>query len=128
MRCVDGRHHAVDSSEMAFKGAARVALREALAAAGPVVLEPITHLEVTVPTEVQGEVLGDLSTRRGRVQGTLPGDAGETVIAAVVPSAELNRYGTDLRALTGGAGRFRTEPAGHDLLPSHLVPEPAGSS
>jgi len=128
VRCVDGRHHAVDSSEMAFKGAARVALREALAAAGPVVLEPITHLEVTVPTEVQGEVLGDLSTRRGRVQGTLPGDAGETVIAAVVPSAELNRYGTDLRALTGGAGRFRTEPAGHDLLPSHLVPEPAGSS
>jgi elongation factor G len=128
VRCVDGKHHPVDSSEMAFKGAARLALRDALAAAGPVALEPIVHLEVTVPTDVQGEVLGDLSSRRGRVQGTALGDAGETVIDAIVPAAELNRYATDLRALTGGSGRFRTEPVGHDLLPSHLVPEPVGAS
>ncbi|HEY6531104.1 MAG TPA: elongation factor G [Acidimicrobiales bacterium] len=128
VRCIDGKHHPVDSSEMAFKGAARLALRDALSAAGPVALEPIVHLEVTVPTDVQGEVLGDLSSRRGRVQGTMPGDEGETVIGAVVPAAELNRYATDLRALTGGAGRFTTEAAGHDLLPSHLVPEPAGAS
>ena len=73
VRCIDGKHHPVDSSEMAFKGAARLALRDALGRPSPVALEPIVHLEVTVPTDVQGEVLGDLSTRRGRVQGSRPG-------------------------------------------------------
>jgi elongation factor G len=126
VRCVDGKHHPVDSSEMAFKGAARLALREALAAAGPVGLEPIARLWVTVPTESQGEVLGDLSVRRGRVQGTIPADDGEIVIDAVVPVGELNRYAVDLRAMTGGAGRFALEPAGYDLLPSHLAPAAAG--
>lgn len=123
VRCIDGKHHSVDSSEMAFKGAARLALREALEAAGPVALEPISHLEVTVPTEVQGEVLGDLSLRRGRVRGTIPGDEGETVIEAEVPAVELSRYAIDLRALTGGAGRFHAEPAGHDVAPSRKVPD-----
>jgi elongation factor G len=122
VRLVDGKHHPVDSSEMAFKGAARVGLRDALAAASPVALEPIARLFVTVPTDVQGEVLGDLSTRRGRVQGTIPADDGETVIDAVVPVGELNRYAVDLRAMTGGAGRFVTEPAGYDVAPSHLTP------
>jgi elongation factor G len=107
---------------MAFKGAARLALREALAAGGPVALEPIARLFVTVPNDVQGEVLGDLSTRRGRVQGTIPSADGETVIDAVVPLGELNRYAVDLRALTGGTGRFAIEPAGYDLLPAHLTP------
>lgn len=124
VRLVDGKHHPVDSSEMAFKGAARLALREALAAAGPVALEPIARLFVTVPNEAQGEVLGDLSTRRGRVQGTIPSADGETVIDAVVPVGELNRYAVDLRAMTGGAGRFVTEPAGYDVLPSQLAPTP----
>jgi elongation factor G len=128
VRLVDGKHHPVDSSEMAFKGAARLALREALASAGPVALEPIARLFVTVPNEVQGEVLGDLSTRRGRVQGTIPGADGETVIDAVVPVGELNRYSVDLRAMTGGAGRFATEPAGYDVLPSHLAPAPSGAA
>jgi elongation factor G len=127
VRLVDGKHHPVDSSEMAFKGAARIALRDALAAAEPVALEPIARLFVTVPNELQGEVLGDLSTRRGRVQGTIPGSDGETVIDAVVPVGELNRYAVDLRALTGGAGRFATEPAGYDVLPTHLAPSPRGS-
>ena len=127
VRLVDGKHHPVDSSEMAFKGAARIALRDALAAAEPVALEPIARLFVTVPNELQGEVLGDLSTRRGRVQGTIPGSDGETVIDAVVPVGELNRYAVDLRALTGGAGRFATEPAGYDVLPAHLAPMPQGS-
>jgi elongation factor G len=122
VRLVDGKHHPVDSSEMAFKGATRVGLREALAAASPVALEPIARLFVTVPSDVQGEVLGDLSTRRGRVQGTIPADDGETVIDAVVPVGELNRYAVDLRAMTGGAGRFVTEPAGYDVAPSHLTP------
>ena len=122
VRCTDGRHHAVDSSEMAFKAAARIALREALAAAGPVVLEPVSHLEITVPTDAQGDVLGDLSSRRGRVQGTVPGAEGESVIDAVVPQGELGRYAVDLRAMTGGAGSFTSEPVGYDVLPSHLVP------
>jgi elongation factor G len=128
VRCVDGRHHAVDSSEMAFKGAARMALRDALAAAGPVVLEPVCHLEVTVPTEAQGDVLGDLSTRRGRVQGSMPIDELESVIDVVVPQGELGRYAVDLRAMTGGTGSFTIEPAGYDVLPSHLAPVGAAAS
>jgi elongation factor G len=127
VRCTDGKHHPVDSSEMAFKGAARIALRDALDAAGPVALEPIARLFVTVPTDAQGDVLGDLSTRRGRVQGTIPADDGEIVIDAVVPMGELNRYAVDLRAMTGGAGRFVTEPAGYDVLPSHLAPSSVGA-
>lgn len=122
VRVVDGKHHPVDSSEMAFKGATRIALREALAAAGPVALEPIARVFVTVPTDCQGDVLSDLSARRGRVQGTIPADDGEIVIDAVVPVGELSRYAVDLRAMTGGAGRFVTEPAGYDQLPSHLTP------
>ena len=127
VRCTDGKHHPVDSSEMAFKGAARLALREALAGAGPVALEPTAHLVVTVPDDSQGEVLGDLATRRGRVQGTVPDGDGETAIDAVVPLAELNRYAIDLRAMSGGAGRFSTEPAGYDVAPDHLVPAGSGS-
>lgn len=128
VRCIDGKHHPVDSSEMAFKGAARLALREALRTAGPVALEPTVHLEVTVPTDAQGEVLGDLSTRRARVHGSRPGAEGETVLEATVPASELSHYAIDLRALTGGTGRFRTSPAGYDVLPSHLAPEPVGST
>ncbi|MGH9274681.1 MAG: elongation factor G, partial [Acidimicrobiales bacterium] len=76
---LDGKEHSVDSSEMAFRVAGRLAFREAMAKAGPVVLEPIARLDVTVPSELLGDVMGDLNSRRGRVQGTEPGDAGEQV-------------------------------------------------
>jgi elongation factor G len=118
---LDGKEHSVDSSEMAFRVAGRLAFREAMAKAGPVVLEPIARLDVTVPSELLGDVMGDLNSRRGRVQGTEPGDEGEQVIYAVVPESELLRYAVELRSLTGGRGRFVAEHDHYDVVPSHLV-------
>ncbi len=117
---VDGKFHAVDSSEMSFKMAGSLALHEAMAQAGPVVLEPISLLEVTVPMDHQGDVMGDLNARRGRVQGTDAASSGEQVIVATVPTAELLRYAIDLRSITGGRGRFSARHDHYDLLPQHL--------
>jgi elongation factor G len=119
---VDGKEHSVDSSEMAFKVAGRLAFREAMANAGPVVLEPISRLEVTVPMELQGDVMGDLNARRGRVQGTEPYADGERIlITALVPESEVVRYAVDLRSLTGGRGSFTMSHDHYDPLPPHLV-------
>ncbi|HEV7888715.1 MAG TPA: elongation factor G, partial [Acidimicrobiales bacterium] len=117
---VDGKFHAVDSSEMSFKMAGSMAFHEAMAKAGPVLLEPVSLLEVTVPAAYQGDVMGDLNARRGRVQGTESGNDGEQVIVAMVPTSELLRYAIDLRSLTGGRGRFTARHDHYDLLPQHL--------
>ena len=117
----DGKEHSVDSSEMAFRAAGRLAFREAMAKAEPVVLEPIARLDVTVPSDLLGDVMGDLNARRGKVQGTEPGDLGEQVIYALAPQSELLRYAVDLRSLTGGRGRFTIEHDHYDVLPAHLV-------
>jgi elongation factor G len=119
--CLDGKYHSVDSSEMSFKMAGRLGFQAAIAKASPVLLEPISQLTVTVPSELQGDVLGDLNARRGRVQGTEAAGIGEHDIHALVPTAELLRYAIDLRSLTGGRGRFTVEPAHYDQLPAHLV-------
>jgi len=119
--CLDGKYHPVDSSEMSFKMAGSLAFREAMAAAGPVLLEPVSRLEVTVPASMQGDVLGDLNSRRGRVQGTDTVDGGRQRITAIVPTAEIQRYAVDLRSLTGGRGRFRAEHDHYDTMPSNLV-------
>jgi elongation factor G len=118
---LDGKEHSVDSSEMAFKVAGRLAFREAMAQAGPVVLEPISLLEVTVPAEQQGDVMGDLNSRRGRVLGTHVAGDGAAVITAQVPESEVRRYAIELRSLTGGRGRFRAEHDHYDPLPAHLA-------
>ena len=89
-------------------------LADALAAAGPCLLEPISRIEVTVPTDVQGDVMGDLTARRGRIEGVEAGEGGEQIITATVPAAEIRRYAVELRSLTGGRGRFRVEPVGHE--------------
>ncbi len=115
--CDDGKHHPVDSSEMSFKTAGALAFQAAIRKAGPVVLEPISRLEVTVPTDLQGDVLGDLHARRGRVQGTETREDGFQTIVALVPTAELARYAVDLRALTGGRGRARSEHDHYDVMP-----------
>jgi elongation factor G len=117
----DGKFHAVDSSEMSFKMAGSIGFREAMAKAQPVVLEPISVLEVTVPLAYQGDVMGDLNSRRGRVQGTESMGDGEQTITALVPTSEVLRYAIDLRSLTGGRGRFSVSHDHYDLLPSHLV-------
>jgi elongation factor G len=117
----DGKFHAVDSSEMSFRMAGSLGFREAMAKASPVLLEPISLLEVTVPAAYQGDVMGDLNARRGRVQGTEAGNNGEQIIVAQVPTSELQRYAIDLRSLTGGRGRFTMRHSHYDPLPSHLV-------
>ena len=121
VRCIDGKHHPVDSSEMSFKMAGRLALRAALADAGPVILEPVSRLDVTVPDEVLGDVMGDLTGRRARVLGTEADGSGESVIRAEIPASELDGYAGDLRSRTAGRGRFHAEASRYDVLPEHLV-------
>jgi elongation factor G len=96
---------------MSFKMAGRLAFNVALESAGTVTLEPVSEVEITVPIECQGDVMGDIASRRGQVRGSAAGDRGEQTIAAVIPDAELLRYAIDLRAMTGGRGRFT---ASHD--------------
>jgi elongation factor G len=118
---LDGKFHTVDSSEAAFRTAGRIAFREAMAGADPVLLEPISTVVVTTPADRQGDVLADLSTRRGRVQDTEVGDAGEQIVHALVPTGELARYTIDLRSLTGGRGRFTAEHSHYDIAPPNLA-------
>ena len=119
VECIDGKFHAVDSSDMAFKTAAAHGLREALTAAGTVVLEPVSAVTVTVPAALQGEVLGDLSSRRGRITGTSALADGRSAITALVPEAELGRYVLDLRSLTGGRGEFAATHDHYEPLPEN---------
>jgi len=119
--CLDGKYHPVDSSEMSFRTAGSLAFREAIAGAGPVLLEPISLLEVTVPVGLQGDVLGDLNGRRGRVQGTEVGDDGQSLLQALVPTAELGRYAIDLRSITGGRGSFGVTFDHYDVVPQNLA-------
>ncbi len=118
----DGKFHAVDSSEMSFKMAGGIALREAMANAGPVLLEPISCLRVTSPNASQGDVMGDLNARRGRVQTTDSSiDGSRVTITAMVPTAELRRYAIDLRSITGGRGTFLVEHDHYDIAPPNVA-------
>ena len=118
--CFDGKHHSVDSSEMAFKTAASLGLREALGKANPVLLEPVSELVVTVPEAYQGDIMGDLNSKRGRIQGSASVGNGEVEIVAHVPTSEILRYAIDLRSMTGGRGRFTTSHSHYDPVPGHL--------
>ena len=123
--CYDGSYHPVDSNEMAFRTAARMALKKACEDADPVVLEPMENITVTIPESYAGAVMGDVSGSRGRVTGMDTNDRGETVVTATVPYAELVDYATRLRSLTRGTGDFTMEPAGYEQVPydvqKHLV-------
>jgi len=123
---LDGRHHNVDSDENSFRQAGRLAFREALESAGVVVLEPISRVVVTIPATHQGDVMGDLNARRGRVQGTEVSGDGQQTIVALVPTAEVARYAIDLRSMTGGRGRFTAVHERYDAVPDHLVERIAG--
>ncbi|MEM6258238.1 MAG: elongation factor G [Planctomycetota bacterium] len=116
----DGKHHPVDSKEIAFVTAARLALMDAVEKAGPVLLEPMVHLEVTAPNQYMGDLTGDLAGKRGRVQGTdmLPG--GMALIDALLPLAEISRYANQLKSMTAGQGTFTMELSHYDPLPTHL--------
>lgn len=123
--CYDGSYHPVDSNEMAFRTAARIALKKACEDADPVVLEPMENITVTIPESYAGAVMGDVSGSRGRVTGMDTNDRGETVVTATVPYAELVDYATRLRSLTRGTGDFTMEPADYEQVPydvqKHLV-------
>jgi elongation factor G len=126
--CYDGKHHPVDSSEMAFKTAAASGMREALQKAGPLLLEPISELVIVVPEANQGDVMGDLNSKRGRIQGTAPIGNGEVEVSASVPTSEILRYAIDLRSMTGGRGRFTATFSHYDPVPSHLVDKIAAAA
>ena len=116
--CIDGKHHSVDSSEMSFKMAGSLALRAAVQQVGTVVLEPISELHVTVPVQYQGDVLGDLSARRGQVLGTDHDDTGtEVTIQVHVPTSEIQRYAIDLRSMTAGTGSFEVTHYDYQPVP-----------
>lgn len=115
----DGSYHDVDSSEQAFKIAGSLAFKAAAAAAQPVILEPVLQLEVEVPDDAVGDVVGDLNTRRGRLQGMDPIAPGKTGVRAQVPMATMMRYALDLRSITKGRGRFRQSLSHYDELPQH---------
>jgi len=117
----DGKTHSVDSSDMAFRTAGAIGLREAMQQAGSAVLEPVSMITVTVPDGHQGDVLGDLNARRGRVLGTTADGEGTHEIVAHVPTAEILRYAVDLRSITGGRGAFVATHHHYEVLPDHLV-------
>ncbi|RJX23539.1 MAG: elongation factor G [Dethiobacter sp.] len=112
----DGSYHTVDSSEMAFKIAASMALRAAMDQADPVLLEPIMNVEVTIPDNYMGDIMGDLNSRRGRIQGMVPGQ-GLQVIKAQVPLAEMFDYAIDLRSMTQGRGFFSMKFSHYEEVP-----------
>ena len=118
---VDGKEHSVDSSELAFALAARGALRSAVEQARPVLLEPVAGLTVVVEEQYLGDVLSDLSGRRGRIQGQEPAGAGMLEVKALVPQAELLRYAIDLKSMTSGTASFEVEFAHYAPLTGRLA-------
>jgi elongation factor G len=117
----DGKAHSVDSSDMAFQTAGGLALREAAAAAGANLLEPVDEIGVLVPDDYVGGVMGDLSSRRGRVLGTEPVGEGRTLVRAEIPQTEIVRYAIDLRAMTQGTGTFTRTFVRYEPMPQHLA-------
>jgi elongation factor G len=116
----DGKEHPVDSKAVAFEVAGREAFKQAVRDAGPVLLEPIMDVRVIVPEANMGDVLGDLNTRRARVQG-METERGRSVVTALVPLAEMLRYATELRSITGGRGVFTMREDHYETVPSHVA-------
>ncbi|MDJ0785848.1 MAG: elongation factor G [Myxococcota bacterium] len=118
VRCIDGKHHSVDSNEMAFKLAGSFGFKAGVEQARPTLLEPIMKAEITVPDDHVGDVMGDVSSRRGRVQNTEARGANQ-VIKAEVPMAEMLEYASALTSLTGGTGAFHMEFSHYDEVPAY---------
>lgn len=116
----DGKEHPVDSKPVAFEIAGREAFKLAVRDAAPVLLEPIMNVRVIVPETNMGDILGDLNTRRARVQG-MDTEKGRSVVTAQVPLAEMQRYTTDLRSITGGRGVFQMEFSHYEVVPTHIA-------
>jgi elongation factor G len=119
---IDGKEHPVDSKPVAFEIAGREAFKLAVREASPVLLEPIMNVRIVVPEANMGDILGDMNTRRARVQG-MDTEKGRSVVTAQVPLAEMQRYTTDLRSITGGRGVFNMEFSHYEVVPAHIAQE-----
>ena len=117
---VDGSYHTVDSSEMAFKIAGSMAIKKAVVEAKPVLLEPVMKAEVTTPDDALGAIIGDLNSKRGKVQGVEPQAGGNQKISAQVPMSEMLTYANQLHSLTSGRGLYSMEFSHYEEVPSHL--------
>ena len=115
----DGSYHDVDSNDLSFQMAGRIAFKKAMEAAKPTLLEPVMHVEITVPDEFAGSIMGDLNSRRGRIQG-MDNKGGNTIVKSEVPMAEMLTYGVDLTAMTQGRGSFNMEMHHYDVVPGQL--------
>ncbi len=118
---LDGKTHPVDSSDIAFQIAGSLAFKKAAEQAGVVLLEPIMNVAVTVPDDLVGDVIGDLNGKRGRIQGMEPNGDGTTTVRAQVPMAEMLRYASDLRSITGGRGSFEMSFSHYEEVPAHIA-------
>ena len=118
----DGKEHPVDSKDIAFQIAGREVFKRVFMDAGPVLLEPIYKAVITVPNEYTGDIMGDLNTKRARVLG-MDQSGNKSIITAMVPLAEMQRYATDLRSLTQGRGIFSMELDHYANVPTHLAQE-----
>ena len=123
IRCtlVDGKFHSVDSSDMAFQLAGALALKDAAQQAGVVLLEPIVEVDVVVPETYTGDIMGDLNSKRAKIQGIESAGAGKQRVKAQVPQAEVARYSIDLRSMTGGRAAFSMRFSHYEEVPSHLA-------
>jgi elongation factor G len=123
IRCtlVDGKFHSVDSSDMAFQLAGSLALKDAVATAGVVLLEPIVEVEVVVPESHTGDIMGDLNSKRAKIQGVESAGAGKQRVRALVPQAEVARYSIELRSMTGGRAAFSMHVSHYEEVPSHFA-------
>lgn len=117
----DGSYHPVDSNEMAFKLAAGIAFREGMKKSKPVLLEPIMHIEIKIPEDYLGDVMGDINRKRGRILGMDPQEDGRQIIVAEAPYAELFEYAIDLRSMTQGRGTFEMDFVRYEQVPKELA-------
>ncbi|HAK89099.1 MAG TPA: elongation factor G [Nitrospiraceae bacterium] len=120
VRLYDGSYHSVDSSEMAFKIAGSMALKKAFQDAKPVLLEPIMKVEIVVPDDTLGSVIGDINSRRGKVQGVEPQAGGNQKILCLVPMAEMLTYANQLQSITSGRGLYSMESSHYEEVPAHI--------
>ncbi|MDY6044533.1 MAG: elongation factor G, partial [Peptoniphilus sp.] len=119
----DGSYHDVDSNEVSFKMAASIAFKKGIAEANPVLLEPIMRVEVSIPDEYMGDVMGDMNKRRGRILGMDQQPGGGQLIMAEAPQAEMFEYAIDLRAMTQGRGAFTMEFERYEEVPAQIAEE-----
>jgi elongation factor G len=117
----DGKYHEVDSSDIAFQLAGALAVKEAATQAGLILLEPILDLSVRVPEDLMGDIIGDLNAKRARILGMEPQGDGTTIVRAQVPQAEVLRYASDLRSITGGRGSFTASFSHYEPVPAHIA-------